>query len=225
MNHYLLAAIFFLTAISVSAQTIIKETQVNDDTTVSSNTVTNPKQDPRATPTPDASTTSSDTYVRPDATKRFNRAVKGIVGPSALAKTVLSAGWSTWRNSPEEWGDKWEGFGRRVASSFGKGVIKQSTIYVMDEAFQVDSHYYKSKKKDLKSKMGNALLSTVTARNKNGKRVFGAPRIVGTYASSVIAAEAWYPSRFNYKNGLRSGTISMGTAALFNVVKELFFNK
>lgn len=163
------------------------------------------------------------TYTRPDAKTRFNRYVHSIVGPTALAKRVVTSGISTARNSPEEWGPGWEGFGRRFASSTGKSAIKNTTIYALDEAFRLDSRFYRSQKRDFGSRLKNALISPVTARDENGKRVFGFPRIAGTYTSSIIAAETWYPDRYSYKNGLRSGTISLGTNALFNVVKEFVF--
>jgi hypothetical protein len=159
-------------------------------------------------------------YVRPDSKTRFKRYVNSMFGPVALGKTVASAGWGTWRNSPEEWGDQWEGFGRRVASGLGKSVIKNTTIYGLGEALKYDSRFYRSQKKDFGSRLGNALISPVTARDKNGKRVIGIPRIVGTYTSSIVAAETWYPDRYSYKNGLRSGTISLGFTAAFNVFKE-----
>ena len=143
----------------------------------------------------------------------------------ALGKTVLSAGYSTWRNSPEEWGDQWEGFGKRVASSLGKSVIKHTIIYGLDETLTLDSRYYRSEKKDVGSKIKNALISPVTARNSSGKRVFGAPRVVGTYASSIIAAETWFPGRYNYKDGLKNGTVSLGMNAAFNLVKEFIWKK
>jgi hypothetical protein len=164
-------------------------------------------------------------YVRPDRKTRFNRYVKSMFGPTALAKTVFGAGYSTWQNSPEEWGGQWEGFGRRVASNLGKSAIKNTTGYALDEAFKLDSRFYRSKKKNFGSRVTNALISPFTARKPDGKRVFGFPRIVGTYTASIIAAETWYPSRYSYKNGLRSGTISLGTTALFNLVKEFFFKK
>lgn len=233
MRSILFTAIFILaTFFCASAQTIIKENKVKalpetremySSLRGEEGNFPTPQTTPTPKPTPQTSVTIP--YVRPDAKTRFKRAAMGIAGPSALAKTVVSAGYGTWRNSPEEWGDRWEGFGRRVASSFGKGVIKQSTVYVLDEALKVDSHYYRSKKKDFGSKLSNALLSTVTARNTEGKRVFGIPRIAGTYVSSVVAAEAWYPSRFNYKDGLRSGTISLGIGAVFNIFKEFVLKK
>jgi hypothetical protein len=164
-------------------------------------------------------------YVRPDRKARFDRYVKSIFGPLSLGKTVLSAGWSTWRNSPEEWGDNWEGFGRRVASGMGKSVIKHSAIYGLDEALKYDSAYYRSKKKDVGSRVGNALISPVTARDKNGRRVIGVPRIVGTYTASIVAAETWYPSRYDYKDGLKNGTVSLGMNAAFNLIKEFVWKK
>lgn len=148
-----------------------------------------------------------------------------MFGPMALGKRVVTAGYSTWRNSPEEWGPTWEGFGKRFASSTGKSIIKNTTQYGLEEAFKLDSKFYRSKKKDVGSRIGNALISPMTAKDKNGKLVFGFPRVVGTYTSSIVAAETWYPDRYSWKNGLRSGTISLGMNAAFNLVKEFIWKK
>jgi hypothetical protein len=179
-------------------------------------------QTPTPTPTPSQPTTQNG-YVRPDAGTRFKRYAMSMFGPTAIGKSIVSAGYSTWRNSPEEWGDHWEGFGRRFASGMGKNVIKSTVTYGLDEAFKLDSHYYRSKDKSVGARVRNALISPVTARDKRGKRVFGFPRIVGTYTASIVAAETWYPARYNYKDGLKSGTISLGMNAAFNLVKEFIW--
>ena len=170
-----------------------------------------------------STTTTQNGYVRPDAGTRFKRYAKSMFGPEAVAKSVVSAGYFTWRNSPEEWGDHWEGFGRRFASGMGKNVIKNTVIYGLDESFKLDSSYYRSKDKSVGARVKNALISPVTARDKNGKRVFGFPRIVGTYTASIVAAETWYPARYNYKDGLKSGTVSLGMNAAFNLVREFIW--
>lgn len=159
-------------------------------------------------------------YTRPNAKTRRNNYVKSIFGPSALARNVVGAGVATWRNSPEEWGGRWEGFGRRIASGLGKNAIKQTTIYGLDESFKLDSKFYRSRNRSFGAKIKNALVSPFTARKPNGRRVFGFPRVVGTYASSIVAYETWYPRRYDYKDGLRSGTISLGFNAAFNLFKE-----
>jgi hypothetical protein len=165
------------------------------------------------------------TYVRPDSKTRFKRYVNGVVGPISLARQVFNAGLSTARNSPEEWGGQWEGFGKRLASNFGKNIIKRTTMYGLDEALKLDSHYYRSEKKDVGSKIKNALISPVTARNSRGKRVIGVPRLVGTYTASITAVETWYPDRYDWKDGVRSGTISLGMNAAFNLFKEFVWKK
>ena len=182
---------------------------------------------PKVTPTPEKSPQTgqpsvASTYIRPDAKKRFNRYVNSMFGPMSLAKRAASSGLATWTNSPEEWGDSWDGFGKRFAWATAGAVIKSTTMYGLEETFKLDSHFYHSKRRDVGSKVSNALLSTVTARNEKGKRVFGYPRIVGTYTGTMVAAYAWLPGDRNWKGALRSGTISLGFNAGFNLVKEFF---
>src|SRR4051812_3795517 len=178
-----------------------------------------------STATTAAPTSQSDVYVRPDAKTRQKRYVSSIFGPYSLAKTVALAGITTARNSPEEWGPHWDGFGRRLASGFSRGVIKNSIQFGLDEALKVDSHFYRSKDKSVGARIGNALISPVTARTTEGKRTIGIPRIVGTYASSIIAEEAWFPARYDWKDGVKAGTISLGFSAAFNVFEEFLWKK
>lgn len=159
-------------------------------------------------------------YVRPSGKQRFKSYIKSMFGPVALATRVGKSGFYTWTNSPEEWGDTWEGFGRRFASSTGTSIIKNSTMYGLDEVLKVDSRFYRSKKRDIGSRVKNALLTTVTSRKPDGSRTVGIPKIAGTYAASIIAAEAWFPDRYSWKNGVRGGTFSLGFHAGWNLLKE-----
>ena len=190
-------------------------------------TVTRPKaSDASAEPASPAVPKPQDMlYIRPTDKQRFKWYVDSMFGPVSLGKTVALAGIETWRNSPQEWGPHWDGFGKRVASGLGKGIVKNSVQFGLDEALTLDSHYYVSKKKSVGARVTNALISPVTARDKNGNRVIGVPRIAGTYASSIIAAETWYPSRYTWKDGLKNGTYSIGFTAAFNLFKEFVWNK
>lgn len=207
-------------------------------------------QDPTPTPTPDPTTATdladkdqnkelqrstvqpglftvkpSTDYVRPTAATRQKRFINSTVGPFALGRMIATAGISTWRNSPAEWGTKWEGFGRRVASNFGKNAIKQTTKFGLDEAMKLDSHFYRSRKKSVSARIRNVLISPVTARDRYGKRVIGVPNLAGTFTSSIIAYETWYPDRYDWKDGVRSGTLSLGFNAAFNLFKEFVWKK
>lgn len=193
-----------------------------------------PSPSPSPTPVADEPTKSPDplthanpgpAYTRPDAAARRKRFVNSTIGPVAIGRMVFNAGMSTWSNSPEEWGTKWEGFGRRLASNVGKNVIRQTTSFSLDEALKYDSYFYRSKNKSVGSRLKNALISPVTARDRNGKRVLGIPRITAAYTSSIIAAEAWYPDRYNWKDGLVSGSSSLAFNAAFNLFREFIWKK
>ena len=88
---------------------------------------------------------------------------------------AASSGFSTIRNEPEEWERSSKGFGKRFASSFGKNVIRNTAIYGIDEALKIDSHFYRSKKRDFGSRVGNAICfdiySTDRKRQTDGRSV------------------------------------------------------
>jgi hypothetical protein len=161
-------------------------------------------------------------YKRPSAKKRFKLYKDSMIGPLALVRNAASAGISTFTNTPEEWEKNGKGFGKRLASEFGKSAIKNTTIYGLDEALKLDSNFYPSRKRNVGARIKHAVLSAVTALDKKGKKVVGIPRIVGAYGSAVIARETWYPKRYGYKDGLKSGTITLGVRAAINIFKEFF---
>ena len=220
------AAALFLTAVSFTASHAQTSPTPTPSPTVSTSVSTTPDRNLPVSATENTNRqVQPSTYTRPDANRRFKRYLNSMFGPVSLGRNVATAGIATWRNSPEEWGGQWEGFGRRVASNFGKSVIRNTTIYGLDEVLKLDSGFYRSKNKSVKSRVINLLISPVTARRPNGKRTIGIPRIVGTYTSSVVAYETWYPARYDYKDGLKSATISLGFNAAFNLFKEFVLKK
>jgi hypothetical protein len=148
-----------------------------------------------------------------------------MFGPTELGIRAVNSGWATWRNRPEEWGDRWEGFGKRFASGTGKSIIKSTTQYALEEAFKLDGRYYRSTNRSAKARIKNAVISPFIARDRYGARVIGYPRIIGKYTAAMIAAETWYPDRFTWKDGLKSGTLSLGLSAGYNLVKEFIWKK
>ncbi len=219
-SSLLLAAIFFAAA-------------ANGFTQQPQPTATPDKDKPATTQTDkdDASTdsrssqTNQNWYVRPTAEKRFKGYANRVVGPLALVRYTATAGLTTWRNTPKEWGDKWEGFGRRFASNLGKSAIANTAIYGLDEALKVDSNFYRSRNRSVSARLRNAMFSTFTARKPNGKRTIGIPRITGAVVSNVIASSTWYPDRYDYVHGLKGSAISLGVNVGFNLVREFVWKK
>jgi hypothetical protein len=163
---------------------------------------------------------TSDPYVFPTPKERFNRYLKSMFGPSALIRSAVAAGINQWQDSPEEWEQGMSGYGKRFASSFGRNAVHHTIVYGMDSMLGWDTGFRKSGKKEFGARLKHALLENVTSRTKSGKRVFSVPRVVGAYASGVISREAWYPERYGWKDGLRSGNDTMLMGFVLNIARE-----
>ena len=163
---------------------------------------------------------ASQPFVFPTRNERFKRYVKSTVGPSSFAYTAVIAGIHQWQDHPEEWEQGGSGYGKRYASEFGRNAIQHTVVYGLDSALGLDTRFRKSERKGFFPRMVDALAENVTSRTRSGKRVISVPRITGVYASRVIQAEAWYPERYNYKDGLRRGTRSLATGFALNLIRE-----
>ena len=164
--------------------------------------------------------TTNDPYVFPTRKERFDRYVKSMFGPSALIRSAVTAGINQWKDSPEEWEQGMSGYGKRFASSFGRNMIQQTVIYGLDSALGWDTGFRRSGSDEFGERLKHALLENITSRTKSGKRVISVPRIVGVYTGGVISREAWYPERYDYKDGLRAGTNTLLIGFALNVVRE-----
>ncbi len=169
--------------------------------------------------------TVPDPYVRPNPKRRMKNYINSIAGPVALIQYVATPALLTGRNSPSEWGGKWEGYGKRVANVVGKSLIRNTMTFALDEVLKVDSSFYYSKDRSVKSRLKNSVASTFTALDKNGKRVIGIPRITGAFLSEVVSSTTWYPPRYDYIHGLKGGIISLGVSTGFNLFKEFVLKK
>ena len=208
-------------AVGVLVLTVVAAFSVSSQETTQSQT-TQSQTTPQSTNQTSQKTTSD--YVFPTREERFKRYVKSTVGPTRLAWTAASAGIDQWNDSPEEWGQGAKGYGRRYASSLGQNAINQTVIYGLDSALNLDTGFQRSKRQGFFPRFKDALIQNVTSRTKSGKRVISVPRFAGAYSSAVIARETWYPERYSYKDGLRSGTRTLLSGFAINLVREFVIN-
>ena len=184
---------------------------------------------PKTTSTSSTDSTSQtppqSVYVRPSSEKRFKRYLKDAIGPFALLGVGFASGFDQGYKKPPEWEQNGKGFARRFGSNLGESVIQETVTYGLDEAFKLDAHFYKSRKRDFNSRFKNALLTSFTARTASCKRVFDPSRIVGTYTGSLVATNTWYPKRFNSQDGFRRGSYSLAFSVGFNFVNEFLFHR
>lgn len=182
-------------------------------------------QTPSPSPTTAPVAASATGYVPPTAKERWRQFGNDTFGVRAILIRASAAGFSTWTNTPAEWGGQWKGFGKRFASNMGKSVIRNTTVLALDSAFHLDSRYVLSPKRDAASKFKNAFTAPFVARNRYGKKVFGFPKVAGAMTASFVSVSAWYPERYGWRDSVRNGLTSMATSAAFNLIREFITKK
>jgi hypothetical protein len=172
-----------------------------------------------------ASTTGSElAYTRPTEKTKLHDYLFDTIGPYPLVGAALLAGLNQAYDTPPEWKQGLEGYGRRFGSVLGIETVSTTTRYALAEAFREDTTYYRCECKRFFPRLGHALISTLTARHgDDGKRVFSFPSLVAPYAGSMTAVAAWYPSRYGPKDAFRMGNYTLLGYAGANVALEFIY--
>jgi hypothetical protein len=104
--------------------------------------------------------------------------------------------------------------------------VQQSVTFGLDEALELDTTRFElSRRKGFFPRMKDALAQNITSRTKTGRRVISVPRLAGVYTAGIVSAEVWYPSRYSYKDGLRTGTTSLLVGFGVNLVREFVIRR
>jgi len=165
------------------------------------------------------------TYTRPSEKTKFHNYLFDAFGPYPIVGTAIAAGINQADNAPPEWQQGAEGFGKRFGSDFGIAAIGTTTRYALAEVFKEDTLYYRCQCKGFFPRLSHALISTITARRgDDGHRAFSFSSLVAPYAGTMTAVYAWYPDRYNAKDGFRLGNYSLLYYAGANVGLEFLYS-
>jgi hypothetical protein len=179
-------------------------------------------------PAVSASTTPAQpdlTYFRPTQKTKLRNYAFDAFGPYPITGAALAAGIGQTYNSPPEWNQGAEGYGRRIGSAFGIAAVSTTTRYGLAQAFREDTLYYRCECKGIFPRFRHAVISTLTARHgEDGHSVFSFPALIAPYAGAMTAVYAWYPDRYNGKDALRMGNYAMLGYVGGNVALEFLYS-
>ena len=169
--------------------------------------------DPKESPGTIATTSPAHldvTYTPPTKKTKLRNYVFDAFGPYPLAAAAFAAGIGQAYNTPPEWPQGAEGYGKRIGSAFGIAAVSTTTRYGLADAFNEDTLYYRCECTGLGPRLGHAVISTLTARRgEDGHSSFSFPALIAPYAGTMTAVYAWYPGRYNGKDALRMGNYTM----------------
>ena len=163
-------------------------------------------------------------YSRPTEKIKFKNYVFDAVGPYPILAAGFAAGVNQLDNTPPDWQQGAEGFGKRFGSDFGIAMASTTTRYTLSEAFKEDELYYRCECRGVFQRLRHAALSTLTARRgQEGHRVFSVPALVAPYAGSMTAVYGWFPDRYGAKDALRMGNYSLLGYVGGNIAMEFLY--
>ena len=115
-------------------------------------------------------------YTRPTEKTKLRNYFFDAFGPYPIVGAAFAAGINQAYNTPPEWKQGAEGYGKRFGSDFGIAAVSTTTRYGLAEAFKEDTLYYRCECKGVFPRLRHAVISTLTARRgEDGHRVFSFP--------------------------------------------------
>ena len=164
-------------------------------------------------------------YARPTQKMKLRGYLFDAFGPYPIVGAALAAGINQGDNTPPEWKQGAEAYGKRFGSDFGIAGITTTTRYALAAAFREDTLYYRCQCKGVLPRLSHAIISTFSARRgDNGHRVFSMAAVVAPYAGTMTAVYGWYPDRYSAKDALRMGNYSLLGYVGGNIALEFLYD-
>jgi len=148
---------------------------------------------------------------------------KHTFSPVAVGRAAMGAAVNQANNTPREWGQGAAGFGRRLASSFGKHLVKKGIQYPVSKLFHEELSYQRSDKTGFGPRLRYALVGTViTHKTTTGESTIAKGELAGAFGSGLIS-RAWQPASVRTVSaGFLSAGLTLGIDAAGNVIKEFW---
>lgn len=134
-------------------------------------------------PTPNLDAPS--TYITPQ--QRFNWFVTSSVGPTSLAAGLFTAGFGTARDTPEEYGPHWEGYGKRYAMRFTGIATSNAMEAGLGTLWGEDPRYFRDPGHPIKTRIGHAMKATFTAYDREGNVMLAYARYIAIPGNNFLS--------------------------------------
>jgi hypothetical protein len=160
---------------------------------------------------------------QPPAQPTVHQYIKSSVSPFSVLRAAAGAAVTQATNTPHEWGQGAAGFGRRLASAFGKHLVKKAIQYPVARLTHEALGYQRSDQTEFKLRLRHALIATVyTTKTTTGKKTVSTSEIAGAFGSGLIS-RLWQPASVRTVGyGFLSGGITLGVDAGSNVLREFW---
>jgi hypothetical protein len=154
--------------------------------------------------------------------KKFKLAVE-YFSPYTFAFVAAEAGVNQARNSPREFGQGAEGYGKRYGAGFADGLT--ASIFVTGlypSLFRQDPRYYRLGDGGFSHRMGYAVSRVLVTRQDSGRKAFNFSEVLGSFSSSALAMTYYPKSQREFSDVAQRAGIQFAFDAGFNALKEIY---
>jgi hypothetical protein len=159
-------------------------------------------------------------YPRPmTANEKFHYYLKSAYGPKPFALSLADSSINQARNAVPEWGQGWNAFGKRFASSFGKKTVKRTVLFGLKTAFHEDMRFFNSEQSGVLHRSLYAVEQVWIAHKDSGGTRHNYTGIASAFGSAYISRQ-WLPDSYHkWSDYLSSFVMSLG----FDAAKNIFY--
>jgi hypothetical protein len=130
---------------------------------------------------------SSEPYSPITGQQRLSWFAKSTVVPQSLGGGLFSAAIGTARNKPEEYGPHWEGFADRYGMRLTGVATGNAMEAGLGSLWGEDPRYFQSKERSVKGRIGNIVLMTFAARQRDGNLGPAYARYIATPGNNFLS--------------------------------------
>ena len=147
---------------------------------------------------------------------------KASYGPWAIASFAAYAGFLQETNSPKEWGQGGDAYGKRFASTFALVGIHGTLAFALDSTLHEDPRYYRSRSTGFWRRSVHAFRGTILTRTDAGGETLSIWRFGSSYGAAFLS-DLWYPARLDtFRHGFADGSIGLGLGMAANLGEEFW---
>ena len=126
-------------------------------------------------------------------------------------------------NSPSEYGQGAEGYGKRYGAGFADGLTASIFITgLYPSLLRQDPRYYRLGDGGFSHRVGYAVSRILVTRQDSGRKAFNVSEVLGSFSSSALAVTYYPKSQRDFSDVAERAGIQFAFDAGFNVLKEIY---
>ena len=148
-----------------------------------------------------------------------------IAGPAADIGIAAKASAAQAVNHPAGWGQDSGAFGKRLGWWWMANGISETARFAASESFRLDATYHRSAASGTGPRIRHALKESFVARTRSGRTILSVPSLAAPYVGAMYGTYAWYPACPDWKQAVKTGSITLAFQPAVSLLREFVFKR